>query len=91
MDSDRSDEQSVEALRRGEETAFRQLIDAHSAPLMRIARGYVGSRAVAEEVVQETWLGVLRGLERFLPVDRDRWPGHWGRRRRPGRRRRRLC
>jgi RNA polymerase sigma-70 factor, ECF subfamily len=54
MDSDRSDEQSVEALRRGDETAFRQLIDAHSAPLMRIARGYVGSRAVAEEVVQET-------------------------------------
>jgi RNA polymerase sigma-70 factor (ECF subfamily) len=32
---------------------------------LRVARGYVGSRAVAEEVVQETWLGVLRGLERF--------------------------
>jgi RNA polymerase sigma-70 factor (ECF subfamily) len=65
MDSDASDAGFVEALRRGDETAFRQLIDAHRPSLLLVARGYVGSRAVAEEVVQETWLGVLRGLERF--------------------------
>jgi RNA polymerase sigma-70 factor, ECF subfamily len=65
MDSHLSDAQLVEALRRGDGMAFRQLIDAHSPALMRVARGYVGSRAVAEEVVQETWLAVLRGVERF--------------------------
>jgi RNA polymerase sigma-70 factor (ECF subfamily) len=65
MDSGLSDAQLVDALRRGDEAAFRQLIDAHSPSLMRVARGYVGSRAVAEEVVQETWVAVLRGLERF--------------------------
>jgi RNA polymerase sigma-70 factor (ECF subfamily) len=53
------------ALRRGDEAAFRQLIDAYSAPLLSVARLYVDSRSVAEEVVQETWLGVLRGLDRF--------------------------
>jgi RNA polymerase sigma-70 factor, ECF subfamily len=65
MDSHLSDAQLVEALRRGDETAFRQLIDTHTPSLMRVARGYVGSGAVAEEVVQETWLAVLRGVERF--------------------------
>jgi RNA polymerase sigma-70 factor, ECF subfamily len=65
MDSHLSDALLVEALRRGDETAFRHLIDAHSPSLMRVARGYVDSRAVAEEVVQETWLAVLHGVERF--------------------------
>ena len=65
MEADLSDGHLVEGLRRGDEAAFRHLIDAHSPSLMRVARGYVGSRAVAEEVVQETWLGVLRGLQSF--------------------------
>jgi RNA polymerase sigma-70 factor, ECF subfamily len=65
MDADLRDAHLVEALRRGDEAAFRHLIGVISPSLMRLARGYVGSRAVAEEVVQETWLGVLRGLERF--------------------------
>jgi RNA polymerase sigma-70 factor, ECF subfamily len=59
------DARLVKALRRGDEAAFEQLIDAYSPSLLRVARGYVDSRAVAEEVVQDTWLGVLRGLERF--------------------------
>jgi RNA polymerase sigma-70 factor (ECF subfamily) len=52
-------------LRRGDEAAFGQLMDAHTSAMLRVAMIYVGSRAVAEEVVQETWLGVLRGLDRF--------------------------
>ena len=59
------DQAMLTALRRGDETAFEQLIDTYSAPLLGVARLYVDSRAVAEEVVQETWLGVLRGLDRF--------------------------
>jgi RNA polymerase sigma-70 factor (ECF subfamily) len=55
----------VEALRRGEEGAFAELISRYSPPLLRVAMTYTGSRAVAEEVVQETWLGVLHGLDRF--------------------------
>jgi RNA polymerase sigma-70 factor, ECF subfamily len=60
-----SDEQVLEALRRGDERAFVQLVEQHHALMLRIARRYVRSAAVAEEVVQETWLGVLNGLDRF--------------------------
>jgi RNA polymerase sigma-70 factor, ECF subfamily len=55
----------LEALRRGQEAAFAELISRYSSPLLRVATTYTGSRAVAEEVVQETWLGVLHGLDRF--------------------------
>ncbi len=55
----------VEALRAGDESAFAATVDAYSPAMLRLARVYVSSHAVAEEVVQETWLGVLRGLERF--------------------------
>jgi RNA polymerase sigma-70 factor, ECF subfamily len=55
----------VEALRRGDELAFGALLDAYSSSLLRAASAYVSSRAVAEEVVQETWLGVIGGLDRF--------------------------
>jgi RNA polymerase sigma-70 factor, ECF subfamily len=41
------------------------LVDAHGTSMLRLARVYVRDRAVAEEVVQEAWLGVLRGIERF--------------------------
>ncbi len=41
-------------LRRGDEAAFRELLDAYSSTLLRVAMSYVGSRALAEEVVQET-------------------------------------
>ncbi len=42
-----------------------QLVEAHGAALLRVARMYVPSPAVAEEVVQETWIGVLNGIDRF--------------------------
>src|SRR5918912_3261145 len=55
----------VEGLRRGDERAFGRLVEEYSSTLLRVAMTFVGSRAVAEEVVQETWLGVLGSLERF--------------------------
>jgi RNA polymerase sigma-70 factor (ECF subfamily) len=63
--SRRDDAQLIEALRAGDEAAFVELIHAHHSMLLRVAMTYVSSRAVAEEVVQETWLGVLKGLDRF--------------------------
>src|SRR5438552_3516744 len=55
----------LERLRAGDEEAFAELVRRYSASLLRVAQLYVSSRAVAEEVVQETWLGVVRGLDRF--------------------------
>jgi RNA polymerase sigma-70 factor (ECF subfamily) len=60
-----SDPQIVEALKRGEEQVFADLVDAYSPGLMRMALMFVRDRAVAEEVVQDTWLAVLRGIDRF--------------------------
>ena len=59
------DAQLLEALRAGDEGAFTALVDRYGASLLRVAQLYVPSRAVAEEVVQETWLAVLTGIERF--------------------------
>jgi RNA polymerase sigma-70 factor (ECF subfamily) len=59
------DQRLLEALLAGDEAAFVSLVDAHHASLVRLAMVYVGDRAVAEEVAQETWLGVLGGLDRF--------------------------
>jgi RNA polymerase sigma-70 factor (ECF subfamily) len=55
----------LDALRRGDEAAFLSLVTMHYAAMLRLAQIYVGARAVAEEVIQETWLGVLQGLDRF--------------------------
>ncbi|MBI4261340.1 MAG: RNA polymerase sigma factor [Actinobacteria bacterium] len=55
----------VAGLRAGDEAAFAALIDAHHSALVRMAMVYVPSRAVAEDVVQETWLAVLEGIDRF--------------------------
>lgn len=55
----------LERLRSGEEDAFILLVERHQDAMLRLARTYVDSQAVAEEVVQDTWLGVLRGIERF--------------------------
>ena len=52
-------------LRDGDEAAFMELVERLSPSMLRVARGYVPSQAVAEEVVQETWLAVLNGLDRF--------------------------
>jgi RNA polymerase sigma-70 factor (ECF subfamily) len=55
----------VDALRRRDEQAFAALVARHHASLKRVARAYVSTDAVAEEVVQETWLAVIDGLPRF--------------------------
>lgn len=55
----------VEALRGGNEAAFVWLLDQYHASMMRLALVYVSSCEVAEEVVQEAWMGVLQGLSRF--------------------------
>src|SRR3954470_6591971 len=52
-------------LRAGEESAFMALVGRYGPLMLRIALSHVSSRAVAEEVVQESWLGVLQGLDRF--------------------------
>ena len=55
----------VAALRAGDQDAFAALVEKLYMPMLRLAMLYVPSRAVAEDVVQETWLGVLQGLNRF--------------------------
>ena len=61
-----ADERAVlAALRRGDQDAFARLVDAYSPSLLRLAMTYVRTQDVAEEVLQETWLGVIRGLEGF--------------------------
>jgi RNA polymerase sigma-70 factor (ECF subfamily) len=55
----------VVALRAGDEATFAALLEAWSPGLLRTARGYVADAHTAEDVVQETWLAVLRGLDRF--------------------------
>jgi RNA polymerase sigma-70 factor, ECF subfamily len=52
-------------LRAGDEQAFEALVARHYGTMMAVAQTYVKSRAVAEEVVQEAWLGVLQSLDRF--------------------------
>jgi RNA polymerase sigma-70 factor (ECF subfamily) len=61
----RQDRELVAALRRGDEAAFMGLVEELGPTLLRVARMYVPSTAVAEEVVQETWIGVLNGIDRF--------------------------
>jgi len=60
-----SDRQLVERLLKRDPAAFEALVDEHHDTMLRVAQAIVRSRSVAEEVVQETWVAVLRGLERF--------------------------
>jgi RNA polymerase sigma-70 factor (ECF subfamily) len=55
----------VERLRAGDEAAFMSLVERLQPAMLRVARMYVSTMAVAEEVVQDAWLGVLRGLDSF--------------------------
>ncbi len=59
------DMQLVDALRGGDEAAFQALMDMYGASMLRVARMFVSSRAIAEEVVQDAWIGVLNGIGRF--------------------------
>lgn len=55
----------VERLRAGDDAAFSALVREYHRPLLRLAASVVGSPAVAAEVVQDTWLAVVRGVDRF--------------------------
>ena len=59
------DAELLRSLRAGDEQAFMALVDKYGPSLLRVAMLYVSSRAVAEEVVADTWLAVVTGLERF--------------------------
>jgi RNA polymerase sigma-70 factor (ECF subfamily) len=60
-----SDAELVHRLRSGDEHAFTGLVERYHQPMLRLAASFVPNRAVAEEVVQDTWLAVLRGLDGF--------------------------
>lgn len=55
----------IAALRGGDEIAFACLVDLHTPAMLRIARGYVRDHQMAEDVVQETWLALLKGIDGF--------------------------
>ena len=55
----------ISALKRGDEAAFVELVDRHHGSLVRVAQTYVRDHSIAEEVAQETWLIVLKGLDDF--------------------------
>jgi RNA polymerase sigma-70 factor, ECF subfamily len=59
------DEELLRRLRAGDERAFVMLVERHNGAMLRLALSFVPSRAVAEEVVQDTWLAALRGLAAF--------------------------
>ncbi len=63
--SARNEAALIHALRRREEAAFSTLVGKYHPALLRLARSFVNSEALAEEIVQDTWMGVLRGLNRF--------------------------
>ena len=62
---DRDERALCASLRAGDERAFAELLDRYDAPLRRFAMTFVRNAAVADEVVQDTWLGVIRGIDRF--------------------------
>ena len=64
-DSEAAERELLAALRRGDEAAFASLVGRHHAALVRLARQYVSTAAAAEEVAQDTWLAVLKGIDRF--------------------------
>lgn len=60
-----ADRRLIASLRSGDEAAFMALVDELGPSMLRLAGQFTPSRAVAEEVVQETWVAVLQGLDRF--------------------------
>ncbi len=59
------DAELLAGLRRGDELAFRTLVGRYNATMLRVARLHIRDAQAAEEVVQETWLAVIKGLDRF--------------------------
>jgi RNA polymerase sigma-70 factor (ECF subfamily) len=64
-DAELDDRRLLAGARNGEEDAFAELVRLHGPMMLRLAQLAVGNRSVAEEVVQETWLCVLSGIDRF--------------------------
>lgn len=60
-----SDAPTVAALRAGDERTFRELFERSYPMMKRVARGYVASEAVADEIVQDTWVAIVTGIDRF--------------------------
>ena len=60
-----ADTELVDRLRAGDADAFAELVEDWSPLMLRLARTHVSTQASAEEIVQETWLAVIRGLDRF--------------------------
>ena len=60
-----TDVEMLARLRNGDEDAFVTLVGRYQQPMLRLARSFVPSQAVAEEAVQDTWLGLVRGIEKF--------------------------
>ena len=65
MDAKPDEASLLNSLRARDEAAFTQLVEMYHASLVRLARIFVHDTTIAEEVAQETWLAVLRGLDRF--------------------------
>jgi RNA polymerase sigma-70 factor (ECF subfamily) len=55
----------IASLRDGDETVFAQVVDRYTPAMLRVARGYVRSHEIAEEVVQETWMALIKGISKF--------------------------
>jgi RNA polymerase sigma-70 factor (ECF subfamily) len=63
--ADVSDDDLVHRLSSGDEAAFNEVINAYHPSMVRLAQSFVSSRAIAEEVAQDTWVAVLKGIDRF--------------------------
>jgi len=59
------DGELLSRMRTGDEEAFVMLVARYQQPMLRLACSMVSNQAVAEEAVQDTWLGVVRGIEQF--------------------------
>ncbi len=59
------DVELLSRLRNGDEEAFVTLVARYQQPMLRLARSIVSNQAVAEEAVQDAWMGVVRGIDRF--------------------------
>jgi RNA polymerase sigma-70 factor (ECF subfamily) len=64
-DASAAEAELLARLRAGDEAAFEALVARHYGTMLAVAQTYVKGRSVAEEVVQETWLAVIQGLDRF--------------------------
>ena len=60
-----TDAELLGGLQRGDELAFTMLVQRYQMPMLRLARSMCSDHAIAEEAVQETWMGVVRGIDRF--------------------------